>query len=284
MTELFYDPVFEFDDARRNALKVDLARLRRGLPADLLPFDAVREKLRLRHTVDRGIEDVPLDRIVGSLGRDRDFNRLFFPRGESLRGRWEGVRKLAEGDRGFPTVELYKVGDAYFVLDGHHRVSVARHLQSPTIEAHVLEFVTDVVVAPDDSLEALALRRGRADFLEATGIDVDATEPDAYERLLDHISVHGWYSKKPWRDAVASWRAHVYEPTLDLVRASGVMAQFPGRTETDLYLYAMDHLYFLREREGEDANTNAAVSEMQHETARPNWRERWRRWSPFGDR
>jgi hypothetical protein len=268
--------MFEFDDARRHALEVDLARARRGLPPDLLPFDAVREKLRLRHSVDRGTIDVPLDRIVGSLGRDRDFNRLFFPRGEALRGRWEGVRKLALGDAGFPSVELYKVGDAYFVIDGHHRVSVARHLEAPSIEAHVREFVTDVPVEPDDSLEALALRRGRADFLETTGIDVEATELDAYERLLDHISVHGWHEKKPWHDAIASWRAQVYEPMVEIIRRSGVMEQFPGRTETDLYLYAMDHLYFLREREGDDAPAAEAVEEMK---AKPSsWRDKWRKW------
>lgn len=272
--------MFEFDDARRRALEVDLARARRGLPPDLLPFDAVREKLRLRHSVDRGLLDVPLDRIVGSLGRDRDFNRLFFPRDESLRGRWEGVRKLALGEAGFASVELYKVGDAYFVIDGHHRVSVARHFNTPTIEAEVREFVTNIPVEPNDSLEGLALRRGRADFLEATGVDAEATELDAYERLLDHISVHGWYEKKAWPDAIASWRSHVFEPMLDVIRRSGVMEQFPGRTETDLYLYAMDHLYFLREREGDDAGAAAAVEEMK---ARPSWRQRWRKWI-FADR
>jgi hypothetical protein len=267
--------MFSFDSARRDALISDLIRQLRGEPRDLLPFEAVRETLRLRHTIDRGVGEVPLDRIVGSLGRDRDFNRLFLPRDESLRERWEDVRTLALGMTGFPSVELYKVGDAYFVLDGHHRVSVARSLGAPAIEAHVREFVTDVPIEPDDSLEQVALRRGRADFLEATGIDVEATEPSAYERLLDHIGVHAWYVKKPWAEAVASWRANVYEPTLEIIRRSGVMEQFPGRTETDLYLYAMDHLYFLRERYGDEATSAAAVEEMQK--VRPSWRERWRR-------
>lgn len=266
--------MFDFDDARRHALTVDLMRTLRGQPRDLLPFDEVRTKLRLRHTIDRGVVEVPLDRIVGSFGRDRDFNRLFLPRRRSLRKRWEAVRKLAAGMRGFPTVELYKVGEAYFVLDGHHRVSVSRFLGAPTIEASVREFVTDVAVDAGDSLEAVALRRGRADFHEATGLDVEATEIDAYERLLDHISVHGWYQSKGWTDAIDSWRTNVYEPTLDVIRGSGVMEHFPGRTETDLYLYAMDHLYFLRERRA-DASTDAAVQEMQK--VRVPWREKWRR-------
>jgi hypothetical protein len=269
-----YGIMFDFDDARRSALTVDLMRTLRGQPRDLLPFDEVRTKLRLRHTIDRGVEEVPLDRIVGSFGRDRDFNRLFFPRRRSLRRRWEAVRKLASGMRGFPTVELYKVGEAYFVLDGHHRVSVARFLGAPAIEASVREFVTDVAVDPADSIEAVALRRGRADFQEATGLDVEATEVDAYERLLDHISVHAWYQKLAWSEGIESWRANVYEPTVDVIRRSGVLEHFPGRTETDLYLYAMDHLYFLRERRP-DASTDAAIQELQK--VRVPWRERWRR-------
>jgi hypothetical protein len=266
--------MFAFDDARRHALTVDLMRTLRGQPRDLLPFEEVRAKLRLRHTIDRGIEEVPLDRIVGSLGRDRDFNRLFFPRRGSLRRRWENIRRLAAGMRGFPTIELYKVGDAYFVIDGHHRVSVARYLDAPTIEASVREFVTDVPIASYDSIEAVALRRGRADFLEATGLDVEATELDAYTRLADHISVHAWYHRIPWPEAVESWRKNVYEPTIDVIRRSGVMEQFPGRTETDLYLYAMDHLYFLRQRGGE-ASTTAAVEEMQK--VNRSWKERLKR-------
>jgi hypothetical protein len=265
--------MFSFDEARRHALTVDLMRTLRGQPRDLLPFEEVRTRLRLRHTIERGIEEVPLDRIVGSLGRDRDFNRLFFPRRGSLRRRWENIRRLAAGMRGFPAIELYKVGDAYFVIDGHHRVSVARYLKAPAIEANVRELVTDVPIGPDDSIEEVALRRGRADFGEATGLDVGATEPDAYARLLDHIGVHAWYHRVPWAEAVESWRKTVYEPTLEVIRRSGVMEQFPGRTETDLYLYAMDHLYFLRQRSA-DASTAAAVQEMQ--TVNRSWRERWR--------
>jgi hypothetical protein len=271
--------VSHFDDARKRAFRSDLIRLFRGQPTNLLPFDAVREKLRLRSTVDRGVEEVLLDRIVGTLGRERDFNRLFFPRGESLRQRWENVRRVALGQQGFSMIELYKVGEAYFVLDGHHRVSVARAFGTPAIEAHVREFVTDVPLGPDDSLEQLALRRGRADFHEATGLDLEATEAQAYERQLEHISVHAWYRQQPWADGVASWRERVYEPMLEIIRRAGIMEQFPGRTGTDLYLYAMDHLYYLRQR-GENPAPARAIEVMQ--TVRATWRQRWRRWISAG--
>lgn len=269
-----------FDDARRAALVTDILRLLQGKPRDLLPFEAVRETLRLRGVVDRGVRDVPLDDIVGSLGRDREFNRVFLPREEALRDRWNDVRAMTLGQEGFPRVELYKVGEAFFVLDGHHRISVARVLAAPTIEAHVLEFVTDVPLEPDDTIEHLALRRGRADFLEATGIDAELTEPHGYARLLDHITVHSYYRGLDldrcfeWDEAVPSWRDLVYLPMLEIIRESNILELFPGRTETDLYLYAMDHLHYLRERYG-DAPPAAAVREMEEEMM--SWPMRVRR-------
>jgi hypothetical protein len=251
--------VTRFDAARRAALVQDLLGVLKGRPVDLLPFDRVRAGLRLRHTVDRGMQDVPLDRIVGTMGREREFNRAFLPRDEALRERWEEVEGLAEGSAGFQPVELYGVGEAYFVVDGHHRVSVARSLGVPTVEARVREFLTPVPISPDASIEDVILRRGLADFLETTGLvpegdEFRVTEPDGYERLLEHITVHRYYrgvetGREPtWSEAVASWRETVYRPMVEAIRRSGIMEEFPKRTETDLYLFTMDHLHHLRER------------------------------------
>jgi hypothetical protein len=281
-----------FDEAKRAALMTDIVRTLRGQPLDLLPFEAIRETLRLRSLTDRGVEEIPLDQIVGSFGREREFNRAFLPRTEALRRRWQKVHDQALGLAGFPSIELFKVGGAFFVLDGHHRVSVARAVGAPTIEAHVREWETDVTIGPNDSVEQLVLRRGRADFLEATALvagDIDfvMTEPDGYERLLDHVSKHRYYlgidQKRhiPWPEAVASWRDTMYEPTIALIRSSGVLAGFPSRTETDLYLFAMDHLHFLRERYGaEKVGPAAAVEEMLVERSKKAFhrlRALWRR-------
>lgn len=179
-----------------------------------------------------------------------------------MRERWEDVQDLAEGPAGFPPVELYKVGDAYFVVDGHHRVSVARNMGAPTVEARVKEFSTPVPVGAGESLEDIVLKRGLADFFEATGLapeqpdEFRATTPNAYERMLDHISVHRYYRGmelgRPvsWEDAVASWRDSLFRPVVDTIRKSGVLHDFPARTEADLYLFVMDHLAHLKERHG----------------------------------
>lgn len=254
----------EFDSARWTAFMKDILRVVKGLPVDLLPFNEVREHLRLRHRVDRGIQEVPLDRIVGTVGREGQFNRAFLPKEESLRDRWEDVKALVEGPTGFAAVELYYVNDVYFVVDGHHRISVARTNGATTIEARVHEFSTPLPLDSNTSMEELILRRAQLDFLETTGLvaetadEYKVTAPGGYPRLLEHIYGHRWYlgletKREPkWNEAVLSWRDHVYSPMIKIIRETAILNEFPGSTETDLYLFIMDRLHFLREYYGSD--------------------------------
>ncbi len=287
-----------FDAARRAALVSDLLALVGGRPADLLPFEPVRRSLQLRHLVDRGLHQVPLDRIVGSLDRAGEFNRVFLPREEALRERWEEIKELAEGPRGFPPVELYQVGQVYFVVDGHHRISVARSLDAPSIEAHVLEFLTPLPLGPEDALDDVLRQHGRAEFLDLTGLVPEAPDdfrvsgPDGYRRLLDHIRVHGYYRgieegrDVPWDEEVASWRDTVYRPMRETIRRSGLLEEFPHRTETDVYLFFMDHLHHLRQVYGDPhLSPDAAVEdfeELQRQARKTRRRRRMRRWFSGG--
>jgi hypothetical protein len=264
-----------FDAARRSALMEDLLSILLGRPSELLPFDEVKEELHLRRFVDRGVVEVPLDSIVGTVGREHDFNRAFLPRKEALRDRWRRVSALAEGPEGFPPIEVYKIGDAYFVADGHHRVSVARSMGLSRIEAHVMEFLASVPLSPEESIEDVILKGGLADFLEATGLspvdpdDFRTTTVIGHERLLEHVKTHRYYLgvewKRPftWEEAVASWRDRVYRPMVAAIRKSGVLVEFPGRTETDLYLFTMDHLHHLRERYGRGVGPEQALTDVR---------------------
>jgi len=256
----------------------DLVRFLRRRPSDLLPFDVVRESLGLRSFVDRGLQEVPLERVVGSLGRVQEFNRAFLPREEALRDRWREIWDLAEGERGFPPVELFRVGDAYFVVDGHHRVSVLRSMHAPTVEAHVKEYLTRVPLESTSSLEEVLLRSGLAEFAEAAGIEPERVEefrvtvPSGYDRLLEHIAVHRHYRGNelqreiPWPEAVASWRDDVWRPMIEIIRESRILEEFPGRTETDLYLFTMDQFHHLKERFGpEGVSPRTAVDALREQ-------------------
>lgn len=264
-----------FDAARLGAVMSDLLALVRQRPRDLLPFEEVRDRLGLRRVVDRGTRDVPLEKIVGTFGRRGEFNRAFLPRSEALRERWEDVRDLAEGAAGFPVVELYLVGDVYFAVDGHHRISVARSLGAPAIEAHVLEFLTPVPLGPGDSLEDVLQKEGLADFLDATGLVPSApdefrvTHPGDYAEMLEHVAVHRYFlgleleRDVAWAEAVRSWYETLYRPMTETIRASGVMQDFPRRTEADLYLFTARHLHELRMRFGDGVAPGRAVEHFR---------------------
>lgn len=264
-----------FDAARLGAVMSDLLALVRQRPRDLLPFEEVRDRLKLRRVVDRGTRDVPLGKIVGTFGRRGEFNRAFLPRSEALRERWEDVRDLAEGASGFPVVELYLVGDAYFAVDGHHRISVARSLGAPAIEAHVLEFLTPVPLGPGDSLEDVLQKEGLADFLETTGLvpaspdEFRVTHPGDYAEMLEHVAVRRYFMglelsrDVSWEEAVRSWYETLYRPMTGTIRASGVMEDFPRRTEADLYLFTARHLHELRMRFGDGVAPERAVEHFR---------------------
>jgi hypothetical protein len=279
-----------FDAARRAAFMSDLIRPLLGRPTHLLPFDAVRAGLAPASFVERGVREVEIAKVVGSLDRGDEFTRAFLPRHDAMRERWDGVRRLAEGPLGFPPVDLYQVGDVYFVVDGHHRISVARALGAATIEARVREYPAPIALDAEADLAELERQvrdRARADFLAAAGIEAGptefvASEIGAYRRLLDHAANHRYFlglderRDVSWPEAVASWRWTVYEPMAQAIRNSGILEDFPDRTVTDLYLFTMDHLYALRQRFGPGVSPEQGV-EAASGTSRAGRRRRRQR-------
>lgn len=116
----------DFQSARQKAgMQEVLARIR-GKSNQLLSYDDVAEKLKLRARSERGIQHIPVDAIVGSVGRYTDFTRTFLPRRANDQQRWARVKTAMEEGAGLPPIEVYKVGGVYFVIDGNHRVSIAR--------------------------------------------------------------------------------------------------------------------------------------------------------------
>jgi hypothetical protein len=132
----------DFIRARRRArLRAVVARFRREHASNqLLSFEDVRRVLVADNRLYRGTRVVEVDEIVGSVGRWRDFDRSFLPARASMGERWKRIDRAFQRGEDLPPVELYKIGDAYFVVDGHHRVSVARYHDVPTVEAAVAEF------------------------------------------------------------------------------------------------------------------------------------------------
>ena len=259
---------------RRAAIEEILARLR-GTSTDLLSFEEIREKLGGLGQRSRGLQDIPLDSIVGSVGRYSEFTRSFLPRTDSDEQRWAAVRTGVESLAGLPPIEVYKLGEAYFVQDGHHRVSVARQLGADRIQAYVTEVPVQVPLSPQDTPEEVISKAEFVDFLDRTRLrqvrpeaDIQLTCADCARRLEEHIHVHRYFMgleqqrEIPFDEAVGHWYDHVYRPVAEGIRARGVLEEFPGRTEADLYLWVLDHRAALQERIGWGIDLVEAESDL----------------------
>jgi len=140
----------DFTRARRRArLRAVVARIRRDHVSNKLrSFDDIRSEFAANNRLQRGTRVVEVDEIVGSVGRWDEFDRSFLPARASVGHRWKRIDRAFHRAEDLPPVELYEIGDAYFVVDGHHRVSVARYHDVPTVEASVAEFYPRRAAAP----------------------------------------------------------------------------------------------------------------------------------------
>jgi dienelactone hydrolase len=265
----------KWNQARRTAFVQDILAALTDRPADLLPFEEVRRRLQLRQAHYLGLRDVPLDQIVGSIGRYRDFSRAFFPRREQLKERWQRIEQLATLGGGFPPVELYKVGQVYFVRDGNHRVSVARQLRAPAIQAYVWEYETRVPLDPDTDASDLLNKAARTAFFERTNLDhicpdteIQLSEPDGYEELLYEIQVFQQNLSRidgrriPFSEAVELWCEMQYTAIVEIIRRRDILHDFPDRTEADLYLWLRRNQEELEARYGSQVPMEEAADDL----------------------
>ena len=265
----------DFDRARRKAFMNELASTMSGRPNWLLSFDEVQRTLRLTGQYYGGVQQVPVSQIVGSVDRYHDFDRQFLPTQSFTRPRWESVDIANLTDVDLPPVQLYNVGGVYFVKDGNHRVSVAKEKGMEFIDAEVIECPTTVPLPNlstiKDQQDLLRLAE-YARFLEQTRLDklrenvrIEFTSLGRYDVLLEHISAHRWYMgverNRPieWEEAVLDWYDHVYCPLVQIIEENQILADFTGRTAGDLYLWIMDHRWYLREDTGVDIGPHTAA-------------------------
>ena len=238
----------------------------------LLPFDEVKNKLEVHFARELGLQTVPIDSIVGSEGRYGSFTRHFFPLDDNLGDRWKKVVEAHYAKQSLPPVALYKVCDAYFVKDGHHRISVARTKGVKHIEALIYEYACDVYLDKDTDLEKLAIQATYHQFLEDSRLGKTRPNPGlqltllgGYPILMEHIQAHKYYLENldqeevSLPDAACSWYDNVYTPLADAIRKNRIMKEFPLRTETDFYLWIIQHRSQLSDHFGWGGNADSVV-------------------------
>jgi len=246
------------DDFRRARSKAAMQRFWagiRGRSLDLLPYDEISTKLRAVSRTDRGIKQVPLKDIIGSVNRIQDFDRNFLPLRDDDIYRWAGVKTAMTSPlaKGVPPVSLYQIGDAYFVLDGNHRVSIAKEMGMETIEAYVTEIKTKVPISRTLTSDELVQKAAYVNFLEDTkidqilpGVDFSLHLIENYPLLKEHINVHQYYmgieKNRPvsFEEAVRHWYETLYSPVTAIIESSGLHHALRDLTVTDLYLWLLD--------------------------------------------
>ncbi len=269
-----YSAVEDYDRARwRASLQEILARFT-GQPLELLSFEEIRRKVKAQTFIDRGVQDIPLDAILGSVNRYQDFTRGFLPRRAIGRDRWAKVAIFAS-EKGLPPIEVYRIGAIYFVKDGNHRVSAAKQLGWKNIQAYVEEVVTQAPLTPDLTPDALILKAEYTGFLELSrlnencpGAVLELTAPGQYSRLEEHIAAHlsgldpENKRKLPFPDVAADWYENAYLPVARYIEETGVLRDFPGRTVTDLYLWLVEHRQALEKEFGQEIRAEAATRHL----------------------
>ncbi len=243
----------EFRQARRKAWVEQMSARLAGRDSQLLPFETIRMLLRQHNPLYQGIQEIPVQRIVGSVGRYREFNRSFLPLGDSLKSRWVNVRALAN-KQGWPPIEVYQVSGVYFVKDGNHRASVARSMGMPTIEAHVWTFPETLEIGPEDTLDDVLIRFGERNFLEETGLGklrpdhaIRFTTPGRYGELQAQIedmqATLSYIDRRElsFQEAVEAWYDLLYLPITEIIREAGLLSAFPDRSEADLFVWLSLH-------------------------------------------
>src|SRR5918994_6906468 len=246
----------DFSRARRRAfLRRIGAYLRRDPGSNhLLSFDEVKGALGTVSQVYAGMREVPVSKIDGSVGRHRDFDRAFLPSKPDLSVRWRRIDEIMNRAEELPPVSLYKIGDAYFVQDGNHRVSVARQRGVEMIDAEVIELRSrvpvDSAMTARDLLHKLEHRR----LLERLPIDrvlpeikITFSDVSDYRRLATYIEAHGFTVSQRWKryvspeETLRDWYEYDYCPISEMIREERILDAFPGRTELDLYLWIGYH-------------------------------------------
>ena len=252
------DAQSDFARARRREVLARLAKRLRREPADVhmvLPFEEVRDALGFRGERHLGLQVIPLDSIVGTVDRTREFDRRFRPTSRRVRDRWQRVAEAQRRGESMPPISVYRIGDMHFVEDGHHRVSVARAQGRRDIDAYVTEVLTEV--DPDSGLRLadLPLKSHERVFYERVPLPPEArariqlSDPWQYGDLAEAVEAWGFRVTQATgqfmtREQVAeTWFREDYEPIVATLREAGMIGD--RETEAEAYMRVVAERYFL---------------------------------------
>ena len=267
----------DFNKAKLKAWFKEILAILKPEKNELLSFHDIKSLVKPKAENYRGMQVVPVSKIVGSEDRYHDFNKTFLPRKEHLRFRWQRVDRAHIEAIILPPIRVFKLGEVYFVRDGNHRVSVARLQGVESIDAEVVELTTELSITGEmdrDEMKRKVIEFERNKVLKDTGIDriismddIYFTAPGRYEEMLRHILGHQYFMGHnmqrniSFEEAVHSWHDTLYSPICKEIEARNMLARFKGRTKGDLYMWIVKHWDSLKKKYGQHISIRRASSE-----------------------
>lgn len=279
----------DFNRARNKARFDSIFNIINREKKELLSYYDVKSMTKPRSQTYKGMQVVKIDQIIGSEGRYKDFSKAFLPKKEHLRQRWESIDRAHLTDVILPPISLFKIGDVYFVRDGNHRVSVARMQGSLSIDAEVVELTTEIKIEPQmtkKDLREAVIDYEREQMLKESKLDemldmslIRFTSLGRYDEMLRHIQGHKYYMNQGQKEelsldeAAKSWYSNVYSPIVDIIRRENMLNRFPGRTESDIYIWTIKHWDGLKWKYGQEFPLDEAVKEYNEIYGRNIWQQ-----------
>ncbi len=219
---------------------------------NLKSFTEIQKEENAYNSVNLGIKEISLDKIVGSVEKYSYFDKNFVPKNDIVKQRWINIYVGYMMDSMLPPVILYKIKDDYYVYDGNHRVSVAKFLNFASIEAEVEEFL------PTKDTKDKVIYREHMFFEKETGIEeIILSEPIKYKYLREEIeSYTALLSKRRNRDfslreGAEKWYKEVFLPIKGLLEENNI-AKSQKKNISDIFMFLLDHKYYLSKNEGKN--------------------------------
>ena len=250
MSDLEPEVPSTFKKARRREAYRRLSQVAgRGDARPLLSLDEVTKRLGAFEQSYVGIRPIPVAAIVGTVSRVEDFDRDFLPKRSKIQERWRQVEQSFP-DSDFPPISVYEIDGRYFVVDGHHRVAIAKQRGTEIIDAEVTRLRSRTPLPPDADIGAIIMAEQQRRFMEESGLGrarsqarIEFSRPQGYIELLEHIKIHGYHMMMERgellsvEEIASDWYDRVYLPTVEAIHREGLSELWPKATDADLFLW-----------------------------------------------
>ena len=271
----------DFAKARNKALFNEIQHFLKPEEAAMISFRDIKELLKPQNQTYIGMQVIPIEKIVGSEGRDKDFDNQFFPKNTFIKERWEHVDEAVIKDIILPPIKVYELGGLYFVRDGNHRVSVAKSKGVEFIDAEVVSLQSEIRLPPVRSLTGMIKEiisyEKRNFYFETSFGDItdywclDFSTTGQYDVIYNHILTHKYFINQNQEkeisieDAITSWFNTVYLPVIHTIDKYKIMKYFKHRTKSDLYVWIIKYFDELKRKFGDNCSLEDAVFDITNE-------------------